>query len=96
MYKNSFGIMLPVFFIFILLFIVFMSCSKPTVTLSREEMLDKIKGGWVGKAYGVSFGGPTEFTHMGKIIEKPLSLNVEGLKGLPWQDDMAVNMGLLK
>jgi hypothetical protein len=67
-----------------------------TVDLTREVLLDKIRGGWVGKAYGVSFGGPTEFRYQGKIIEGPLELDPKGLEWLPWQDDMYVNMALLK
>lgn len=66
------------------------------VTLTTDALLDKIRGGWVGKAYGVSFGGPTEFRYQGTIIEGPLALDPEGLKGLPGQDDMYVNMALLK
>jgi len=50
----------------------------------------------VGKAYGVSFGGPTEFRYQGAIIEGPLRLDADGLKKLPGQDDMYVNMALLK
>jgi len=67
-----------------------------TVTLSRDVLLDKIRGGWVGKSYGVSFGGPTEFKYEGKIIEGPLKLNPRGLGRLKGQDDMYVNMALLK
>lgn len=50
----------------------------------------------MGKAYGVSFGGPTEFRYQGKIIEGPLELDPKGLKALPGQDDMYVNMALPK
>lgn len=72
------------------------AAAGQTVTISREALLDKIRGGWVGKAYGVSFGGPTEFRYQGKIIERPLQLDPKGLKVLPGQDDMYVNMALLK
>jgi hypothetical protein len=67
-----------------------------TVVMEKSVLLDKIKGGWVAKSYGVSFGGPTEFQSQGEIIEGPLELNPEGLKLLKWQDDMYVNMALLK
>jgi hypothetical protein len=67
-----------------------------TVELNQVELLDKIRGGWVGKSYGVAFGGPTEFKSQGKIIEGPLELDPEGLRRLPGQDDMYVNMALLK
>lgn len=65
-------------------------------TLSRDVLLVKIRGGWGGKAYGVSFGGPTEFQHQGEVTEGPLELEPEGLKELPGQDDMYVNMTLLR
>ena len=29
------------------------------VTLSKEVLLDKIKGGWAGQAIGCTYGGPT-------------------------------------
>jgi hypothetical protein len=70
--------------------------NQQTVTTTPDVLLDKIRGGWVGKAYGVSFGGPTGFGSQGKIIEGPLELDPEGLEWLPWQDDMYVNMALLK
>ncbi len=38
------------------------------VTLSREVMQDKIKGGWVGQTIGCTYGGPTEFKYKGAII----------------------------
>jgi hypothetical protein len=31
------------------------------VTLSKETLKDKIKGGWAGQVIGCTFGGPTEF-----------------------------------
>jgi hypothetical protein len=66
------------------------------VRMTRADLVDKIRGGWVAKAYGVSFGGPTEFQSIGQIIDGPLALNQAMLKRLPGQDDMYVNMALLK
>ena len=89
--------------LWLLAVICFVTCSEKkshsyqkTFTLNQNVLLDKIRGGWVGKAYGVSFGGPTEFQYQGKIIEGPLTLDVKGLEWLSWQDDMYVNMALLK
>jgi len=70
--------------------------QSDSTELTSTVLMDKIRGGWVGKAYGVSFGGPTEFRYQGKIIEGPLELDPEGLHWLPGQDDMYVNMALLK
>jgi len=39
-------------------------------TLSKEELKDKIKGGWAGQTIGVTFGGPTEFQFEGTFINE--------------------------
>lgn len=38
------------------------------VTMSKEVLLDKIKGGWAGQTIGCTFGGPTEFNYRGTMI----------------------------
>ncbi|MDR2040862.1 MAG: ADP-ribosylglycohydrolase family protein [Tannerella sp.] len=56
------------------------SCSSPapekrskklpeTITLSRETLLDKIKGAWAGQVIGCTYGGPTEFRYQGTMIQ---------------------------
>jgi len=70
--------------------------AAETVEISRAELLDKIRGAWVGKAYGVALGGPTEFVHMGTIIEGPIEMDEAGLTKLPRQDDLFVNMAFLE
>ena len=37
-----------------------------SVTMSKEVLLDKIKGGWAGQTIGCSYGGPTEFDLQGR------------------------------
>jgi hypothetical protein len=39
------------------------------ITLSKQQLKDKIKGGWAGQVMGVTYGGPTEFKYMGSIIQ---------------------------
>ena len=57
---------------FALLFIA--ACSSPEIpygqslTLSREVLADKIRGGWFGQTIGCTYGGPTEFKHKGGLI----------------------------
>ena len=36
------------------------------VTMSREVLMDKIKGGWAGQVLGCTYGGPTEFKWRGE------------------------------
>ncbi len=37
------------------------SKSPATLTISRDQLLNKIKGGWAGQTIGVCYGGPSEF-----------------------------------
>jgi len=39
------------------------------VTLSREILYDKIRGGWAGQTIGVVYGAPTEFKFTGTTIQ---------------------------
>ena len=39
-----------------------------TVTLSKDVLRDKIRGGWAGQTIGVTFGGPYEFRFNGTFI----------------------------
>ena len=41
-----------------------------TVEISKEVLLDKIKGGWAGQTLGCTYGGPTEFKYRGAIIHE--------------------------
>ncbi len=44
--------------------------SLPTsVTMSKEVLLDKIKGGWAGQTIGCTYGGLTEFKYNGTMIQ---------------------------
>lgn len=53
-----------------------------TLTLSKEVLQDKIKGGWAGQTIGVTFGGPYEFRFNGTMIQEyqPLVWNDGYLK----------------
>src|SRR5664279_4876218 len=43
--------------------------QKPaSVTLTKQQLQDKIKGGWAGQTIGVTFGGPYEFRFDGTFI----------------------------
>ncbi len=72
------------------------STFPKTVRVTQDVLLDKIRGAWVGKAYGVTYGGPTEFRYMGTMIEGPIQLEPEWISRILRQDDMYVNMVFLK
>lgn len=42
--------------------------SSAQVTFSRQQLMDKIKGGWAGQTIGVVYGAPVEFKYQGSII----------------------------
>ena len=42
--------------------------TSNTFNLSRQQLKDKIKGGWAGQTIGVTFGGPYEFRFQGTFI----------------------------
>src|SRR5664279_4577266 len=42
--------------------------AQKTITISKDVLKDKIKGGWAGQTIGVTFGGPYEFRFEGTFI----------------------------
>ena len=47
------------------------SASLPgePVTMDKDVLKDKIKGGWAGQVIGCTYGGPTEFRYPGTMIQ---------------------------
>nr|WP_245832474.1 ADP-ribosylglycohydrolase family protein [Massilibacteroides vaginae] len=44
--------------------------SMPSeVVMTKEKLMDKIKGGWAGQTIGCTYGGPTEFQFNGTMIQ---------------------------
>lgn len=64
--------------------------AQETRTLSREELVDKIRGAWAAQMIGVSYGAPTEFKSLGKIIEG--EIEGDSLANAIDQDDLYVEM----
>lgn len=42
--------------------------------MSKDVLLDKIKGGWAGQTIGCTYGGPTEFKYPGTMINDNISI----------------------
>ena len=64
-----------------LLALLVLSCSGTDAqfsygkkTISKESLLNKIKGGWAGQAIGCTYGGPTEFLYCGRMIDDSISI----------------------
>lgn len=48
------------------------------ITLNKDILLDKVKGGWAGQIIGCTYGGPTEFEYRGGMIPE--------YTPIPWPD----------
>ena len=54
-------------------------CGQPkSFSISKEDLKDKIMGGWAGQTIGVTFGSPMEFHYNGTIID--------AYQPIPWYD----------
>ncbi|MCX6223975.1 MAG: ADP-ribosylglycohydrolase family protein [Bacteroidia bacterium] len=47
-------------------------------TFTRQQLMDKIKGGWAGQTIGVVYGAPVEFKYQGSIIPD--------YQNIPWRE----------
>jgi hypothetical protein len=58
------------------------SCNRSVppeeIKISKEELLNKIKGGWAGQTIGVCYGLPTEFRYQKKIIPDTVKMTLTG------------------
>jgi hypothetical protein len=64
-------------------------------SIPLADLRDKIEGGWAGQMIGVSFGAPTEFRSLGKIIEGDLpKWTPDRIRNSINQDDLYVDMTL--
>jgi hypothetical protein len=61
-------------------------------TLSRDVLLDKIRGGWAGQMIGVAYGAPTEFHATGRTYDQPINWKPESVENSLHQDDLYVEM----
>lgn len=69
--------------------------SNSNIKLDKSVLIDKIAGGWAGKMVGVSYGAPTEFKSLGKIIEDSILWEPKNIENAKWEDDLYVQMSLM-
>ena len=74
-------------------FVLFVNCyAQKTVVFSKEQLIDKIKGGWAGQIIGVNYGAPTEFLSENKMVESLPTWKPSLVSGALAQDDLYVEM----
>tara|TARA_B100000700_G_C15051126_1_gene860357 strand:- start:2661 stop:4214 length:1554 start_codon:yes stop_codon:yes gene_type:complete len=65
--------------------------------ITKEELKDKILGGWTGKSYGAMMGEPMEFHAQGAVYRGSLDIQPEAPKTwLHKEDDLYTNMAFLE
>jgi ADP-ribosylglycohydrolase len=67
----------------LLLMIACQSAPPESITLSNEELMDKIKGAWAAQTIGVTFGSPVEFQYNSTMIQD--------YQELEWYDGMLMD-----
>lgn len=70
--------------------------AAPPQRLSREALLDKIRGGWAGQMIGVAYGAKTKFKSNAKIGDWELTWKLGMLENTIHQDDLYVEMTFAK
>ena len=70
--------------------------ENETRNLSLDELKDKIRGGLAGQMAGVTYGAPTEFRWLGKIVEGDIRWTPSMIKGALNQDDLYVEMTFIE
>lgn len=84
-----------------ILFIIFvgfgiLNVLATTRVLSRKTLEDKIRGGWAGQMFGVSYGAPVEFKSLGKIFEGEIKWSPEMVSNSIYQDDLYVEITFIE
>ena len=69
--------------------------QQKMLTISKQQLRDKIAGGWAGKMIGVTYGAPTEFRYQERINEDSIKWTPADIGGSIWQDDIYVQLTFL-
>ena len=51
-----------------------------SISISKDVLADKIKGGWAGQVIGCTYGGPTEFRYQGTMIQDYVPIEWDSAK----------------
>ena len=51
-----------------------LTAGAKTVTISKSQLMNKIKGSWAAQTIGCTYGGPTEFRYQGRVIPQDVAI----------------------
>lgn len=82
----------------LLSFAAICACTSKTVTLTEDQLRDKIKGGWAGQMIGVCYGQPTEFRFRETMIPDSAGLvfNEDIAEKYYFNDDIYMDLTFVK
>ena len=85
MRKRTLVILIPIW----CLFMALSGCNQPKyLEFSESDILDKVKGAWAAKMFGVEYGMPFEFKYTGELYEGAIEWYPEMVVGSINQDDI--------
>ncbi len=74
----------------------FVACkNEKYVKIPENVMIDKVKGAWAAKMFGVQYGASMEFMSNGKIFEDEIQWSPEMIEGALNQDDIYVQLSFM-
>lgn len=62
------------FVLMLLMLFPVMGLQAKNVTLTKAQLMNKIKGAWAGQTIGCTYGGPTEFKYQDKMIADEVNI----------------------
>lgn len=65
------------------------------IEIPESVLLDKVKGGWAAKMFGVEYGAPFEFKYCGTVNEEEITWSPERIEGSLYQDDLYVQLNFM-
>ena len=65
-------------------------------SIDHKTLLDKMEGGWLGQMAGVAWGGPTEFSCQGIIMEREVNWKPGSINDAYNQDDLYVELPFME
>ncbi|MCM1067029.1 MAG: ADP-ribosylglycohydrolase family protein [Muribaculaceae bacterium] len=58
----------------VLLAVATCGCGGNTLTMSRQELSDRMRGAWAGQVIGCTYGAPVEFRYLSRIVPDSVEL----------------------
>ena len=65
------------------------------LSITRDQLRDKVLGGWAGKIIGVQYGQPYEFHYLARTKDDEIAWDADYVQGAIGQDDIYTQMSFM-